>query len=139
MPTVSRTILPVELDLSLYARALVELSGEAPAPWTNRFLAEVRLIRNHLTPISSRALLASSFDRESFGRPEGLTAELAAERLRASAVHVAYATRWLELAEPEEPRRALSLSRPTGDRPARTRRGRGGRSGRPASRRSGRA
>ncbi len=80
---------------------LIECPADQPARWhAPAFARKLGLVRAHLRPIRSRALLASSFERESFrtssfdARPDALTRDL-----RVSAVHVAYALRWLELGD----------------------------------------
>jgi len=62
------------------------------------FAREVELVRAHLGPIRSRALLASSFGREAF---HGHAAPGSVVALGGSAVRVAYALRWLELGDGE--------------------------------------
>ena len=71
--------------------------GPRPERWSQPgFAREVERIRWHLEPIRSRALLARSFARESFHLR---AAPDAGATLAATPAAVAYAIRWLELAE----------------------------------------
>jgi len=88
--------MPVESELALYGTALA-LLGWPHVRWSERFIRNFRLVRTHLGPIRSRAALAASFGREAFSRTRITTLEEARSRLGASAVHAAYAVRWLEL------------------------------------------
>jgi hypothetical protein len=67
-----------------------------PGRWTHaRFGREVELVRGHLAPVRSRAVLAASFGREAF-QGDPLRHEDAP-----GPVTVAYAIRWLELGDGE--------------------------------------
>jgi hypothetical protein len=92
----SEPALAVECELALYGTALA-LLGWPHVRWTERFIRNFRLVRTHLGPIRSRAGLAASFGREAFSRTHAVTLEEARTNLGASAVHAAYAVRWLEL------------------------------------------
>ena len=103
-----------EQELALHAIAVRGLTSgpRVPGRWNApAFLRELGLVRGHLSVIHSRPLLAASFERESVrdgvGRP---TLQRARSRLRVSAVHVAYALRWLELGD--EPRPSEVAARP---------------------------
>jgi hypothetical protein len=87
-----------EQVLAIDAVRLSRLANDAsrrPTGWeAPRFRREVDLVRAHLRPIRTRALLAASFGREAFhGRPRAGTDAAIVN----SAVRVAYAVRWLEL------------------------------------------
>ena len=94
----------LEEVLDCCARTLIDLiesPADQPARWyAPDFARKLGLVRAHLRPIRSRALLVSSFERESFqtssfeARPGPLSRDF-----RVSAVHVAYALRWLELGD----------------------------------------
>jgi hypothetical protein len=103
MPTAAPpgiAVVPLSADqaLALDARYLMGLLADParrPRRWgAPVFAREVELVRAHLRPIRTRAALAASFGQEAFHRrfeaPGGAAM---------SAVRVAYATRWLELAE----------------------------------------
>ena len=92
----------VEDELATYARALAILQNPGWASASGRFHREFRLVRNHLAPIRSRHMLAASFGRESFRSREPISVETALSRLAVSAVHAAYAMRWLELGDEAE-------------------------------------
>ncbi|MGH2408174.1 MAG: hypothetical protein ACRDF7_08875 [Candidatus Limnocylindrales bacterium] len=84
-------------QLAAYGLALMAL-GWPHVPWGSRFLREFVTVRSQLAPLGSRRLLADSYARESV-RPRGQPSfEEARDILRSSAVHAAYAMRWLELA-----------------------------------------
>jgi hypothetical protein len=92
-------------SLALRARVLERLIAEPhrrPDRWAvPGFGQEVDLVRIHLTPVRSRAVLVASFGRESHHvvRPAERRVGLAARSLAASPVEVAYAIRWLELTD----------------------------------------
>jgi hypothetical protein len=92
----------VEDELAIYARALALLRNPGWASGSGRFHREFRLIRTHLAPIRSRHMLAASFGRESFRSRESISVETALSRLAVSAVHAAYAMRWLELTDEQD-------------------------------------
>jgi hypothetical protein len=89
-------------DLRLLAEALTRMSetGRRPIAWRRPgFIREVAIVRTHLAPIPTRVLLAASFGREASCHATGPpTPDRAAGHVSTSAVHVAYAIRWLELA-----------------------------------------
>ena len=87
----------VEDELATYGRALAILQNPGWASAGGRFHRELGLVRSHLALIRSRHLLAASFGRESFQSKEPTSIESALSRLAVSAVHAAYAMRWLEL------------------------------------------
>jgi hypothetical protein len=74
---------------------LASVSDRTPPPeWlAPGFVREVEMIRTHLRPLREPALLISSFAREALNRTAGRRPP------RPSAVHVAYAIRWLELVD----------------------------------------
>jgi hypothetical protein len=83
-------------ELAIYGAALAAL-GWPHGPWSGRFLREFGVVREQLVPLRSRDLLAASFARESIRAGGDLSLEDARATLRWSAVHAAYAMRWLEL------------------------------------------
>jgi len=89
---------PVAVLVDDASRILLTMTGDLPvaSPWrSRRFAREVALVRRHLEPVGSPAVLASSFGREAF---QGL-GSLAGGVPSASAgpARVAYALRWIEL------------------------------------------
>ena len=92
--------MPPERALALDAAQLTRMLGRPagrPARWTApAFVREVELVRAHLRPIRSCAVLAASFGREAF---HGRATPGSAPALCGSAVRVAYAIRWLELGD----------------------------------------
>ncbi len=99
MPPARAALSPDEaltLDALLLTR-LVERPVGRPPRWTApAFVREVDLVRSHLRPIRSPALLAASFGREAF---HGRAMPGTPRALAGSAVRVAYALRWLELSD----------------------------------------
>lgn len=93
----------VEDALDHRARALERLMAAADQPvrWRGAaFVRELGLVRSHLGPIRNRAVLASSFGRESIRAGGGEDPQdKPARDLEISPVHVAYALRWLELGD----------------------------------------
>lgn len=84
------------LDALLVTRTLRDRPRLAD-PWREpAFAREVDLVRDQLAPIRSRRSLAASFERESF-RWAGV--DEAAGPVALPALRVAYALRWLELAD----------------------------------------
>jgi len=74
--------------------------GRRPAAWQRPgFLREVGLVRAHLSPIHSRASLAAAHGREAFAFDMPHHRADVDARVATSPVHVAYAIRWLELAD----------------------------------------
>jgi hypothetical protein len=107
---VSRTPSPTTpaRALAIEALAILRLARRHdahPDRWTaHPFVREVELIRLHLRPIRSRAVLAASFGREAFHGVPVLAFESPPERdarrsQGAGPVQVAYALRWLELGD----------------------------------------
>lgn len=97
-------------SLAMLALGIVRRAGprgRRPDDWMRPgFAREVELIRLHLAPIRSRAVLAASFGREAFHgtTPDGIAPE-------SRPVAIAYAIRWLELADGEaRPRWELWLA-----------------------------
>jgi hypothetical protein len=69
--------------------------AQRPARWSQpSFAREIELVRSHLAPLRSRKALAASYGREAFHYALDETA-----RDDPSAVRLAYALRWLELAD----------------------------------------
>jgi len=92
----------IEEELSLLATAVLRVLAGASRPerWgAPAFERELGLVRGHLTPIRSRPLLAASFGRESFRGAADTAPERLPRQVSVSAVHVAYALRWLELSD----------------------------------------
>jgi hypothetical protein len=92
-PSPARELARRALDVLRRARP-----ASAPEQWLRPgFGREVDLVRLHLTPVRSRAALASSFGREAFNvaADEPSTEEATS----IGPVHVAYALRWLELGD----------------------------------------
>jgi hypothetical protein len=89
-----------ELGLTAEAYLLRRQPGRRPATWVRPgFLREICLVRVHLAPIQTRASLAASFGREAFASAPRTPATDPDARIVSSPVHVAYALRWLELAD----------------------------------------
>ena len=101
-PRSAASPITIEEELSLLATAVLRVvAGDSrPERWgAPAFERELRLVRGHLTPIRSRPLLAASFGRESFRGAVDASQERIARQVSVSAVHVAYALRWLELSD----------------------------------------
>src|SRR5262245_5265752 len=84
---------PVAVLVDDASRILLTMTGDLPAatPWgTRRFAREVALVRRHLEPVASPAVLASAFGREAFQSAGAPTTS-------AGPTRVAYAIRWIEL------------------------------------------
>lgn len=105
-PTAAPAQLPGE-TLALHAVAVVRfLAGpRRPERWgLPGFAREVERVRRQLSPILSREMLAASYALESLhmtGVSRGSSGPLRTT-LAGSALEVAYAVRWLELADGEE-------------------------------------
>jgi hypothetical protein len=89
-----------------------DLRAERPVAWRRKaFRRWVELIRGHLAPVGSLAMLAESFAREA-GQPvaPGLLNPELRDRLEASPLLAAYVVRWLELRDgvPLEPWRSIA-------------------------------
>lgn len=102
-PTAAPAQLPEE-TLALHAAAVVRfLAGpHRPERWgMPGFAREVDRVRRQLAPILSREMLAASYARESLHMPGVARGGVGPLRptLAGSALEVAYAVRWLELAD----------------------------------------
>jgi hypothetical protein len=89
-----------------------DIRSERPGAWRRKaFRRWVELIRGHLAPVGSLAMLAEAFAHEAAVpvAPEVAAPELR-DRLEASPLLVAYVVRWLELRDgvPLEPWRSIA-------------------------------
>lgn len=89
-----------------------DLRAEQPVAWRRKaFRRWVELIRGHLAPVGSLAMLAESFAREAaLSVAPGVPTPEVRDRLEASPLLVAYVVRWLELRDgvPLEPWRSIA-------------------------------